>query len=298
MFGSQISSIGPSFRGADFRIPEIANFGACQFRQAALTSDNWQQHQGLEIVFMLEGEGCWELGPRRLAQVSGGHALVFPSGLQHRIINGIYPPSKNFWLILEPFAEGRARSFSDEEFREFEQVAARQSAPIAFGDAIARKLGEIITRMGDPRVMVGAPIVVADLRARIGSLLVDFWQACSLSQEVPRSDLVEQSEEILREEVDHDIHIGELARRAGCSRSRLHATFKRELGMSPVDYRQRLKIKRCCELLQSSELPITSIAVDTGFASTQYFARVFRKYLGTTPSDYRRISRLRSAVAE
>jgi hypothetical protein len=33
-------------------------------------------------------------------------------GLQHRIINGIYPPSKNFWLILEPFAEGKARSIT------------------------------------------------------------------------------------------------------------------------------------------------------------------------------------------
>ncbi len=289
MFGSQISAIGPSFRGADFGIAEIANFGACQFRQAALTSDSWQRHEGIELVFMLEGEACWELGPRRLAQICGGHALAFPGGMQHRISNGIYTPSKNVWIILEPFVEGRSRVMADAELKEFLQVAGAQSLPVALNEGLQKQLIELVARMGDPRVMIGAPVAIADIRARLSSLLVAFWQACNARQEPRRSNIVEHSEEMLREDPDHDVDIAELARRMGCSRSLLHMSFKRELGMSPVDYRQRLKIKRCCELLQTSELPVTTIAIDAGFASTQYFARVFRKYLGTTPSNYRRL---------
>jgi AraC-like DNA-binding protein len=61
--------------------------------------------------------------------------------------------------------------------------------------------------------------------------------------------------------------------------------------MAPNDYRQRLRIKRCCERLTKSSDSVTVIGIDNGFRSSQYFSRVFKKYVGVTPTDYRRLFR-------
>ena len=57
--------------------------------------------------------------------------------------------------------------------------------------------------------------------------------------------------------------------------------------MSPSDYAQRIRIKRCCSKLATTEESVTEIAIEFGFGTSQYFSRVFKKYLGTTPSEYR-----------
>ena len=55
------------------------------------------------------------------------------------------------------------------------------------------------------------------------------------------------------------------------------------------DYRQRVRIKRCCERLVQTDETVTTIGFSSGFGSSQYFARVFKKYVGVTPTAYRQL---------
>ena len=82
---------------------------------------------------------------------------------------------------------------------------------------------------------------------------------------------------------DRDERIADVARQLGYGKSRLYSLFSREVGMAPNDYRQRVRIKRCCEKLVQTDDSITSIGISSGFGSSQYFARVFKKYVGVTP---------------
>ena len=59
--------------------------------------------------------------------------------------------------------------------------------------------------------------------------------------------------------------------------------------MAPNDYRQRVRIKRCCEKLAQTDETVTAIGISSGFGSSQYFSRVFKKYVGVTPTEYRRL---------
>lgn len=52
MHGSQLFGEQPTFAGADFGIPEIAYFGFVQFRKAVATADSWDDHDGMELVFV------------------------------------------------------------------------------------------------------------------------------------------------------------------------------------------------------------------------------------------------------
>jgi hypothetical protein len=53
----------------------------------------------------------------------------------------------------------------------------------------------------------------------------------------------------------------------------------------------RLKIRLGRRLLRSTDLSVTVIAFDCGFASSQYFAKIFRRFQGHEPTHYRRILR-------
>jgi len=49
-----------------------------------------------------------------------------------------------------------------------------------------------------------------------------------------------------------------------------------------------LRIERARELLSNPALSLTDIALDCGFSSHSHMTRVFRQFLGVTPSEYRR----------
>ena len=69
-----------------------------------------------------------------------------------------------------------------------------------------------------------------------------------------------------------DEKIEEVARHLGYGKSRLYSLFTHEVGMAPNDYRQRIRIKRCCETpdphLRTRSLPI---GIDSGFHCRNIF---------------------------
>jgi len=68
---------------------------------------------------------------------------------------------------------------------------------------------------------------------------------------------------------------------------RLSDLIRKLTAYSPMAYLTRLRIARARALLRASEASITEIAISCGFSSSQYFANVFRRCVGQTPSAYR-----------
>jgi len=57
--------------------------------------------------------------------------------------------------------------------------------------------------------------------------------------------------------------------------------------MTPADYIQRRRVEKVRILLTDSHRSITDIAFESGFSSSQYLCKVFKKYAGTTPRTFR-----------
>ena len=64
--------------------------------------------------------------------------------------------------------------------------------------------------------------------------------------------------------------------------------FKEATGSSPMDYYQHRRLQQACTSLLGTNEPITDIAHDLGYCDAAHFSHFFRRYLGTTPSEYRR----------
>jgi transcriptional regulator GlxA family with amidase domain len=89
-----------------------------------------------------------------------------------------------------------------------------------------------------------------------------------------------------------------LATELGVSPGHLARSFKREMGVSLVDYRNRLRLDRFFESIQrrGGSGNLLDAALEAGFGSYAQFHRVYRKFLGTTPRDV--FASARAAAAE
>ncbi len=79
-----------------------------------------------------------------------------------------------------------------------------------------------------------------------------------------------------------------LARDVGMTRSSLSRRFRRDLGLSLVQHRNRCRIERFVDLRERGRHSALSAALAAGFGSYAQFHRVFRSVMGTSPRDHRR----------
>jgi AraC family transcriptional regulator len=92
----------------------------------------------------------------------------------------------------------------------------------------------------------------------------------------------------IKGQIASDLSLGELA--ALVSRSPFHfaRAFKVSMGVPPHRYVLLLRLELSKELLVGGSLSVTQVAHACGFSSSQHMATVFRRIVGTTPTEYRR----------
>ncbi len=80
----------------------------------------------------------------------------------------------------------------------------------------------------------------------------------------------------------------DMAGHVGVSARHLTRCFHQEMGISPITYLNRYRIKQAKQLLEAGDKNITEIAAAVGFSSGNYFTDAFRRETGMSPRDYQR----------
>lgn len=83
------------------------------------------------------------------------------------------------------------------------------------------------------------------------------------------------------------IRMAEVTTLTGLSHSRLDHLFKAEVGQSPTQYLQERRLKKACQLLETTSMKITQVGLAVGYGDHSHFFRNFKKRFGVTPSEYR-----------
>lgn len=81
--------------------------------------------------------------------------------------------------------------------------------------------------------------------------------------------------------------INELSEITNVSSSHLYYLFRKELNTTPIHYRNKFRLEKCAEELQTTELSEIDIAEKYGFYSISYFRECFKSQFGKTPFQYR-----------
>ena len=64
--------------------------------------------------------------------------------------------------------------------------------------------------------------------------------------------------------------------------------FRSGIDQSPVDYLLAYRLRTALKLLETTDLSVTRIAMDTGFGGSSYFSKMFRRTYGRTPVEHRK----------
>ncbi len=94
--------------------------------------------------------------------------------------------------------------------------------------------------------------------------------------------------EMIRERLDGDIRLAEMARECGLSVSHFTRAFRKSFGVSPHRWLLERRIDRGKALLATSDLPIADIALRSGFSDQAAFTRAFGRVVGDSPGRWRR----------
>ena len=98
---------------------------------------------------------------------------------------------------------------------------------------------------------------------------------------------VVRAKDYIREYLQDDITLTDVARAACTSTFYICKLFKRHTGVNFTEYVSRLRIEKAGEMLANPNLRISEIAYEVGFQSLTHFNRVFRKITGESPTDFR-----------
>ena len=92
--------------------------------------------------------------------------------------------------------------------------------------------------------------------------------------------------EYIRQNLKENINLKNLSDKACMSTTSFYRFFKRELGMSPIEFVLSEKIKCAKKLLRNPAIQINEVCYLSGFEDANYFTRLFKKYEGITPKQY------------
>lgn len=109
------------------------------------------------------------------------------------------------------------------------------------------------------------------------------------SPRVLREDgLVGRAQHWLQQRFSQQVRIADAAAQLRVSTRTLERRFLASLGMSPMDYLQRLRIEAAKHMLRRSNRKVERVAYLVGYSDTAFFKQLFRNATGLSPSAYRK----------
>jgi len=100
---------------------------------------------------------------------------------------------------------------------------------------------------------------------------------------------------LLEQQLHAPTPIDEICAPLGIGRRQLERRFQRDVGLSPAEYRNRLRLDRARWLLQNTDLDVTEVSLECGFHDGATFSRFVRKALGMSPRQVRQGGRVMAA---
>lgn len=123
-----------------------------------------------------------------------------------------------------------------------------------------------------------------------GQMLDDY---CSLARDYTTGDVSKRSKKVMNYVMLHytePISVKEIADYMKLTPNYLSSSFKKETGMSLMDYINDIRVNASLTFLTNTDMPVSQVAGEVGFSDYNYFSRVFKKRLNVSPSKYRQDS--------
>lgn len=105
---------------------------------------------------------------------------------------------------------------------------------------------------------------------------------------------IKRIQNIIELKFEENITVENLAKKANMSNRNFIRRFKKAVGNSPLEYIQRVRIEAAKKLLVANENSVEQACLSVGYEDISAFRKIFKRFTGITPSEYRKKYRLLS----
>ena len=166
-----------------------------------------------------------------------------------------------------------------------EPVALSDRLEVLTKEVADKRVANILSKMKDCSLSEDSSTVFRLKELFYRLLSVIFEEDMLIDTSKPKYANIIPGVAMLRKNYLENLSIPELAAACNISVSSFRALFTECYGMSPIQYRNRLRIKRAKTLLADGGYTVAEVAAESGFYNVSYFIRFYKKTVGETPSE-------------
>jgi AraC-like DNA-binding protein len=272
--------------------PHILEFALKKYNNAQLHSLHATSVEYIRLYLVLEGKYEWIIGGNKFNLYPGDLAVILP-GQVFGGENGVLSIGTLVWLNLaveraEPgnMLLGRWSNLIKSESTTISKILWFNSS------AILVRLKEIATLFQNIKNELTLQEIgyVTRVTNLIDELFINIarqiTQQNNSQRDFPQTFL--KLEQTLRQNLAYQWTVEEMAALTGLGATAFNEKVKNYTGFSPLNYLINIRISEAIKLLNRPEQNVTSIALATGFYSSQHFSTTFKKLTGYTPSEFRK----------
>ncbi|PSL48203.1 AraC-like DNA-binding protein [Chitinophaga niastensis] len=128
--------------------------------------------------------------------------------------------------------------------------------------------------------------------ARINDLLISYFNSLEVADKkqyrsIDQQIRLREIQVFIQDNFHLPLKVQTLSKQAGMNLRSFEKGFKELFGIRPKEYIEQQRVSRAAQLLEATNIPVTSIAYQVGFAGTNYFSFVFRKIHNCSPREFR-----------
>lgn len=235
------------------------------------------------LIYCVKGSGRYRIGERQY-EVKANQYFILPAGKTHAYASNNEDPWTIYWIHFR----GSLASYYGEGAERPTTVSASLNSRIADRNGIFE---DIFLTLSDGYTIDNLRYTSSLLHFYLGSLrYLPIYRKCHKGREETDDDLsivVNAALKYMEENIGKSVTLQDLATYTGYSVSHFSMVFRSNTGHSPLSYFNMLKVKKACELLETTDMKITQISYLVGIEDSLYFSRLFRKIVGISPKQYR-----------
>ncbi|WP_316818292.1 AraC family transcriptional regulator [Pedobacter nyackensis] len=123
---------------------------------------------------------------------------------------------------------------------------------------------------------------------QLWSFLSSFCYPKLFAGEEIKGDEIDRAIQYMQGNICKSITLREMATDLNRSPSHFSALFKKKTGYPPLEYFNHIKMQKACQQLAFTDIQIKELSWQLGYKDQFYFSRVFHKFMGQSPVEYRK----------
>lgn len=257
---------------------DLYPLGAGYYKQAEGHRMERREHDDNLLIYCLDGKGKIRVNQKNIA-VNSGDLIVLPRGTAHQYASSLNYPWTIYWCHFEG-------ELADHFIDHLQTPKQKPVVRLGLHSSLVSEFDALLEARHSSyhlNAFINAANQLRQILTHIALL-----QPLVRNQDADSFNL-EKIHSLMQARIHEQLDIDTMAASVNLSKFHFIKKYKDATGTTPINHFIQLKIERACHLLDISTKTIAEVAFMVGYEDAYYFSRIFRKVMGISPTQYRKL---------